>query len=221
MISKKQKQVFDYIVSSTKKEGFPPTLEEIAGHFDFLKYPSSAHYHVKKLQEQGFLEKETNKPRSIGLYSNKEIMSPFLSEFGLDAVRIPVVGSANCGPAELVADENIEGYIKISKRIVSNKAGVFALRAEGDSMNNANINGKNIEEGDFVLIDSENKTARSGDYVLSVIEGCANLKKFDVDKKTGDIQLISESDNKTHKPIFISRDDNFMINGIIIEVIKR
>lgn len=221
MISKKQKQILDFIASSTKRNGFSPSLEEIAEYFDFLKYPSSAHYHVKKLQEEGFLEKETNKPRSIGLYDNKEIRSPFLNDIGLDAIRIPVVGSANCGPAGLIADENIEGYVKISKKVISRKAGIFALRAEGDSMNKANINGKNIEEGDFVLIDSENKTARSGDYVLSIIEGCANLKKFDVDKQTGGIQLISESDNKTYKPIFISRDDDFMINGIIIEVIKR
>ena len=88
-------------------------------------------------------------------------------------------------------------------------------------MNRAKIEGKNLEEGDFVLIDSEYRTPKNGDYVLSVIDGAANLKKFERDTKTGDVKLISESNNPKHKPIYISSEDDFMINGKIISVIKR
>ena len=55
MISLKQKLIYDYIATFAKKEGFAPSLEEIAKHFT-LKHPSAAHYHVAKLQEEGYLE---------------------------------------------------------------------------------------------------------------------------------------------------------------------
>ena len=88
-------------------------------------------------------------------------------------------------------------------------------------MNKANIDGKNLEEGDFVLIDSLYKNPKNGDYVLSVIEGCANLKKFERNSKTGEVMLLSESKDPKHKPIYLSSKDDFMINGKIISVIKK
>jgi len=196
-------------------------LEEIAAHFDFLQYPSSAHYHVKKLQAEGYLERETNRPRSIGIFADRTVKTPIFKKTGMDAVRIPVLGAANAGPATLFAEENVAGYLKVSRSVLNRKDNVFALRVEGDSMNRAKINGKNLEAGDFVLIDSTYRTPRSGDYVLSVIDDCANLKKFQRDSKTGDVLLISESNNPKHKPIYISSEDDFMVNGKIIGVLKR
>jgi len=67
MITKKQKQVLDYITSFRKKRGYSPALEEIRKHFK-LASVSTAHFHVRKLQELGLLEKQYNKPRSIALY---------------------------------------------------------------------------------------------------------------------------------------------------------
>jgi len=221
MITVKQKQIYDFIVSYSQEYGTAPSLDEIAGHFDFLGYPSSAHYHVKKLKDEGFLESETNGPRSIGIHADKILKSPFLKKTGMDSVRVPVMGIANAGPATLFAEENIAGYLKVSRSQLNRRDGVFALRVEGDSMNSAKINGKNLEEGDFVLIDSQYKNPRNGDYVLSVLDGCANLKKFHKDHKTGDIMLLSESKNPKHKPIYVSSEDDFMINGKIIGVVKR
>lgn len=221
MISKKQKQIFDFVKAYSLEHGIAPSLEEIASHFDFLQYPSSAHYHIKKLQDEGYLERESNKPRSIGIYPEKVIKTPFLKKMGLDSIQVPVMGSANAGPATLFAEENIAGYLKVSRSLLNRRDGVFALRVEGDSMNNAKIGDKNLEEGDFVLIDSAYRNPRNGDYVLSVMDGCANLKKFHRDSKTGDIMLLSESKNPKHKPIFVSSEDDFMINGKIIGVVKR
>lgn len=222
MITKKQKQIYDFIVSYVRENLGSPSLEEIANHFsDFLSYPSSAHYHLKKLQDEGYLERESNHPRSIAIYPDKEVKSPFLKEAGLDAIRVPILGAANAGAATIFAEENVEGYLKISRSLVKNKENIFVLRVEGDSMNKAHLDGKNFKEGDFVLIDSEYKDPKNGDYVLSIIDGCANLKKFEQNQKTGAIMLLSESTNPMHKPIYISSEDNFMINGKIISVIKK
>ncbi len=221
MISKKQKEIYDFIVSYAKDNGYAPSLEEIAKNFSFLAYPSSAHYHVKKLQDEGYIERESNIPRSIGIYRDKTIKTPFLKTTGLDSIRIPILGAVNAGPATIFAEENIEGYLKVSRSLLNNKNEVFALRVEGDSMNKARIDRKNIETGDFVLIDSEYKNPKNGDLVLSVIDGCANIKKFEKNDKTGEVRLVSESTNSTHKPIFVSSKDDFMINGKIILVVKK
>lgn len=222
MITRKQKVVFGYIQRYVDKNDISPTLEEIAENFEFLDYPSSAHYHVKKLQEEGYLVRGTNEPRSIELNPDKSIKSPFLTDMGLDAVQIPILGSASCGPAELLAEENIEGYVKAPKKMMRSKW-VFVLRADGDSMNKARIgeHNHNIEHGDYVVIDPEDKDAENGDYVLSIIDGHANLKRFRRDTKHGGIKLISESSDTKYKPIYVSSTDDVMVNGKIIGVIKK
>lgn len=221
MISEKQKNIYDFIVFYAKDNGRAPSLEEIANHFSFLTYPSSAYYHVNKLQDEGYLEKESNVPRSISIHADRTIKTPFLKTMGLDSIRVPILGAVNAGPATIFAEENIEGYLKISRNALNKKAGVFALRVEGDSMNKAKVDKKNIEQGDFVLIDSQYRTPKNGDLVLSVIDGCANIKKFERNEKTGEVRLMSESTNPKHKPIYVSSEDDFMINGKIISIIKK
>ena len=92
MITKKQKQVYDFIISYRKKQGYSPSLEEIQKHFK-LASVSTAHFHVKKLQELGFLEKQYNKPRSIDIYENEAMVNiPLL---GLIAAGQPIEAIEN------------------------------------------------------------------------------------------------------------------------------
>ncbi len=87
-------------------------------------------------------------------------------------------------------------------------------------MNQANINGKNIEEGDFIIVDSEQKSPESGHYVVSVIDEVANIKKFVPDRKNKRIILQSES-SKEYLPIFIHEDDKYEVSGRVVGVIKK
>lgn len=218
MLTKKQKEVLDFLNTYSKDKGYAPSLDEIRHHFK-LASVSTAHYYVEKLQKNGYLQKTSNQPRSINLSSNEIIKAIIPKE--IESFSVPVLGSASAGPATIFAETNISGYLKVSRNDLSRKDGVFALRVEGDSMNAARINGKNLERGDFVLIDSEYKNPKNGDYVLSVIDGCANLKKFEKDAKNGEIRLLSESENPKHKPIYVSSEDDFMVNGKIIAVVKK
>ena len=97
---------------------------------------------------------------------------------------------------------------------------VGAANCEGDSMNKANFNGKNIEDGDFVIVDSEQKSPESGHYVVSIIDEVANIKKFVPDPKNKRIILRSES-SKEYLPIFIHEDDKYEISGRVVGVIKK
>ncbi|MDO8493171.1 MAG: transcriptional repressor LexA [bacterium] len=216
MITKKQKEVLDFLNKYSKEKGYAPSLDEIRSHFK-LASVSTAHYYVDKLSKEGYLDKTANQPRSIDISSSKPMKSVAHKE--AEYFSIPILGSASAGIAMMFAEANIFGYLRVAQRDLSRKEGVFALRVKGDSMNRAKIAGKNLEEGDYVLVDSEYNNPRSGDYVLSVIDGFANLKRFQKDKKG--VRLMPESRNPKHKPIHISSHDDFMINGKIIKVIKK
>lgn len=140
---------------------------------------------------------------------------------GASLIPIPILGAANAGPATLFANENLEGYLKISSNIVP-KRKVFAIRIEGNSMNRANIDGKNIEDGDYVIVDPQIRMPQNGDYVLSVIDEVANIKRYYWERKNNQIMLISES-TQNYPPILIHPKEisNYLVNGKIIQVIKK
>jgi repressor LexA len=77
-----------------------------------------------------------------------------------------------------------------------------------------------IEDGDYLIIDSDYRTPRNGDVVLSVIDDMANIKKYVFDEENNQIVLVSQS-TKDIPPIYIHEDDSFMINGKVIQVIKK
>lgn len=218
MLTKKQKEVLDFLNSYSGSRGYAPSLDEIRIHFK-LSSVSTAHYYVDKLSEEGYLKKISNQSRGIDLETN-DFIRPVASK-NTQAFSVPIMGAVNAGEANIFAEENIEGYLKIPNNSLSKKEGVFALRVEGDSMNKATIDKKNIEQGDFVLIDSQYRNPKNGDFVLSIIDGCANIKKFERNSKNGEIRLMSESTNLKHKPIYISSEDNFMINGKVMAIIKK
>jgi len=137
-------------------------------------------------------------------------------------IAVPILGCADCGPATIFAEQNLEGYLKISRKMLSKKRGIFAIRAVGPSMNKTNINGKTIEDGDYIIVDSKNRTPKNGDYILSIIDGCANIKRYIEDKKNKQIVLLSES-TFNFPPIYIHPEEfsDYVVSGKVIQVIKK
>lgn len=141
-------------------------------------------------------------------------------------VLVPIVGSASCGPALNYAEEFYEGFLRISKQLLGKqttqlKNRYMAVKADGESMNNARI-GKSkqpINSGDFVLVDVTQKCANDGDYVLSIIGGMANIKRLK--KHEEYISLESESlTPERFPPIIVGQSENCMINGKVVAVYK-
>lgn len=175
------------------------------------QYPQKIKHHLTQLEKRGLI-KIDKKTKTISRVAQGNVANSSL-------VSVPIIGSANCGPATIFATENIEGYIKISKNILRKCSNIFAIRAQGFSMNKASINGKTIEDGDYLIVDADQRTASTGDIILSVIDEMANVKRYIWDEQNNQVVLASES---THSipPIFIHEDDSFMINGKVIQVIK-
>lgn len=172
--------------------------------------PQLVKHHLSQLIKNGLL-----KPRS------RDQIKQFLTDSSNQQpafIQIPVVGKANCGVATCVADERVEEYLTVSLSLLKKKENVFALVAQGDSMNKASIEGNNIEENDYVVVDGSQRIPNSGDYVLSIIENCANIKKY-ARTKDGNIVLLSES-TSVHPSICIGENDQFIVNGKVIQVIK-
>ena len=102
-------------------------------------HPFKVSYHLRKLEEKGFI-KINKKTGEIKRTKNKEPQNGLF-------LAIPVLGSANCGDANIFAEENFDGYIKVSKNIIKAGDGLLAIKASGNSMNKANLSGKTIENG--------------------------------------------------------------------------
>lgn len=220
MMTKRQKQILDFIADFSRRNGLAPTIDEIRRHFR-LNSVATIHQHLEALRSKGYLDRTKHKTRSISLEKNNSVGRLLSRAKRSGFTLVPVLGSANAGPATIFAEENIEAYRKVSRSVVRKQSGIFAVKVEGDSMNRSRVLGNNLDSGDLAIIDSELQNPNDGDYILAVLNGCATLKKFRKDSRTGDIMLMSESSNPKHKPIYVSNHDDFMVNGKIIGVVKK
>lgn len=139
---------------------------------------------------------------------------------------IPIVGIASCGPANAFADEAIEGYLQVSKNSLHANGKMFAVRADGDSMDDALLPTSSgakapIESGDYVIVDTAHTSIDDniGKYVVSNINGTANIKKLS--KRQYDYALLSESNQpENYPPIIIHESDEYLINGRVVALVK-
>jgi repressor LexA len=186
------------------------TLREIGEMID-EEFPQKIKHHLSQLEKKGFIkiDKKNNRIEKKG--RKMPVASPFVS--------IPIVGMANCGPATIFAEQNIEGYLKVSRRMVPQSNDLFAVQADGISMNKAVINDKTIDDGDYLIIDSSYMAPKNMDVVLSIIDENANIKRF-IRNKDGSVVLMSDS-TREFPPIYVHEDDDFRINGKVVDVIKK
>jgi len=186
------------------------TLREIGKEIEETS-PQIVKHHLTQLNKEGFI-----------IIDKKNKIIKKISKIDPDGifVSLPILGSANCGPASIYAEENITGFLKVSQSILDKKGDLFIIKAEGNSMNKSNIYGNNIEDGDYIVIDKSDITPKNGDYVLSIIDNMANIKRYYKDTKNNRVILMSES-TQEYLPIYIHEDDNFSINGKVIQIIKK
>ena len=188
------------------------TLREI-GELLGEKHPQKIKHHLSQLEHKGLIE--IDRAHKIVRKLKPE------NDFAGRLVMIPILGSADCGPATIFAEENIQGYLKVSSKLIDRKRGLFAVRAVGNSMNRASIRGLSVEDGDYIVVDSEKRDPENKDYVLSITDGVANVKRLVTDERNQHVILISES-TQEFPPIVIHPEDvGFFICGTVARVIKK
>lgn len=194
MLTKRQKQTLDYIKTYTHKHGFAPSLEEIKTHLR-LSSVSTAHHHVKKLEEAGLVYKQENLPRAVA--PKDEIKS----------IEIPVLGVIAAGqPIEAI--ETMDERITLSQGELPPWGKHYALKVSGNSMID-----EGIFDGDFVVV-REQKTADNGQTVVAVIDdNQVTLKK--IYREGNRIRL--QPANKTLLPIYRTEVE---VRGIVVKIIR-
>lgn len=182
--------------------------------------PQKIKHHILQLQKKGFIAIDRVKG-VMGRTTGEPSWAKGLLKKTARLFSIPIIGTANCGPATIFAEQNFQGFLRTSSKLIgrSKPNGLYAIKTDGSSMNRAEINGKHVEDGDFVIIDKEDKNAKTGDVVLAIIDNKATIKRFIDDRKNGQIVLKADS-SFDYEPIYIHSNDVFFINGKVISVIK-
>ena len=195
MLTKRQKQVLDFIKRYITNNDYAPSLEEIKKHLR-LSSVSTAHYHVQALKNMGYLQKEDNQPRALDVFSKQKL------------VQIPLLGTIAAGtPIEAIEEKE---SIAVPKSKARSKDDLFALKVVGKSMVD-----ENIDDGDIVIVRRQS-TADSGQKVIALIDNTeVTLKSLYREK--GKIRL--QPANPKMNPIFV-KPDNLQVQGIVIDIIK-
>lgn len=156
MVSKRQREIYDFVVAYARKHGYPPTVREIGAEVG-LASPSTVHVHLAKLEEAGYLRRDPSKPRALELVGHDRSALPPPG----DVHALPLVGEIAAG-GPLLAEENVEDYIRVPEPFARGD-GEFLLRVKGESMIEAGI-----MPGDIVIVQRQ-ETAQNGDVVVALV----------------------------------------------------
>lgn len=194
----RQQIVLSFIVEQIEGSGFPPTIREIRDAIGVSSLRGVT-VHLDALERKGYIERNS-KARGLRVLRTGEV--------GRRAthIRIPLVGAIAAG-TPILAQENIEKYVRVKRDHLRGAQKAFLLRVEGDSMIDAGI-----DDGDLALM-SETNTAQSGDVVAALLNDGVTLKTFhQVDKY---IALLPA--NPKYEPII---GKEFSIQGKMVTLLK-
>ena len=200
-MTRRQKEVLDFIGSFVERQGYSPSFEEIAKGLH-LKSLATVHKHVTNLQTKGILQRGHNRSRSIDVLPQPRATRQLPSR-----ERLPLMGRIVAGlPVEAMQTSE---SISLAD-IVGNKE-VFALEVRGDSMRD-----EHIVDGDYVLVE-RTRAARDGEIVVALVRGSeTTLKRFYVE---GSIIRLQPANVEMEAILLPARDVE--VQGRVLGVIRR
>ena len=231
-LTRRQREMLDFVADFIRTRRYSPSLEEIAAHFG-LSSVATVHKHVSNLEKKGFIKRSWNRSRSIDLVTT-ELPGAAAAERGKSAVaasfpgaveslredasyvredsaiaRLPLLGRVAAGrPIEAVMDAEA---IAVPSSMVGRHR-CYVLQVKGDSMI-----GEQIRDGDFVIVE-ERQTAREGEKVIALIgDSDVTLKTY---HREADGSVRLDPANPQHEPIRV-RDGAFRIQGVVIGLMRK
>ena len=198
-LTKRQKEIFDFIRRYADKTGYPPTVREI-GKAVGLHSSSTVHAHLANLEKIGLLRRDPAKPRAI------ELLFDRAKKTIMPGRGIPLVGQVAAGEP-IVAEENIEEYIEVPD-VIGGEDGDYILVVRGESMIEAGI-----FEGDYVVVRPASE-ASDGEIVVALIGDDATVKRYF--REPDHIRLQPE--NRAMEPI---RTTEAVVLGKVIGVFRK
>lgn len=219
-LTKRQREVYDFIQETIDSLGYPPTFREIGEHLG-IRSTNGVADHLKALKRKGYLTQEgmksrTIKPSKAAVAENEggaEVVRAFMPNS--QAVEIPILGRVAAGEP-ILAEEQAEGAVVVDSMLVGgSRSGrkVFALKVVGESMIE-----DGIHDGDFIFVQKRNH-AEDGTIVVVMVEGEATVKRI---YHEGD-RIRLQPANATMKPIYVHRAEfrETQIIGIVVGVYRQ
>jgi len=198
MLTRRQKNVLDFIQSEQRGKGITPSTREIQKHFRFASQTSVMQY-LAALERKGFLNRHARKARAL--------ITP------VQKVRItdvPIYGQIPAGMSTL-SEQIIEGHVSLDVRSAnaSNNGRIFALRVRGDSMI-----GAHIVDG-YIVILEDRKDVQNGDIVAGLIDGETTLKRYVVEHG----RPYLKAENPRYPDLTPARE--LRIQGIMVSLVRK
>jgi repressor LexA len=197
-LTKRQREILDYLNDFIQQHGYAPSLEEVGRRFN-LSSLATVHKHLTNLQQKGFIKRAWNRSRSVELLPTRTIAR---------AVELPLLGYVAAGaPIEaVIGTETIE----VPESLVG-KRDTYVLRVKGDSMIE-----EQIRDGDLVIVE-DRRSANNGETVVALLAGTdVTLKKLY--RENGHIRL--QPANPAIEPIVVPADQ-VQIQGVVIGVMRK
>lgn len=200
-LTKRQKEILDYVSSYIDDHGYAPSFEEIAGHFGYTSL-ATVHEHLSNLKRKGYIRKSYNESRSIEL-----VGTPTPDGSG---VELPLLGTVAAGlPIEAVQDSET---LTVPPDMVRRNRRNYVLKVQGNSMID-----ESIRDGDYIVVSAQD-TADDGQMVVALVRGeAATVKKL---YREGPGRIRLQPANPTMEPIIENAED-VQIQGIVVGVIRK
>lgn len=196
-LTKRQKELLDYLEGYIRRFGFAPTLDETGKHFGLTSL-ATVHKHLTNLEDKGFIRRRSGMSRALEVVPQRHRS---------EALELPLLGIAAAGrPIEAVLDERVS----VPEEMVR-KADSFVLKVSGDSMRD-----DGILDGDMVIVESR-AVADNGETVVAILNGGATIKRF-YRERGGRIRL--QPANDTMAPMICGEQD-LEIRGVVVALLRR
>ena len=190
-LTTRQQQVYDFLAGYIADQGYPPTLQEIAGHLQ-VSGNLGVLRHLQVLERKGLINRSPGSSRSIVLADRSRS----------ESLDLPLVGTVQAGLPQL-AEEQIETYLAVDSSLVKGKDS-FLLRVRGESMIDAHI-----MPGDLVVVRPQS-SAENGEIVVALIDDEATLKRF---YREGEEIRLKPENSRMKSLIYRERDAEVQIIG--------
>jgi repressor LexA len=199
-LTKRQREILDFLTEYTESNGYAPSFEEIASRF---KYNSLAtvHEHLSNLERKRYIRRSYNESRAI------EILP---SDVFARAVDLPLMGLVAAGaPIEAAAHGE---HVAVPEGFLRSNGSHYVLRVRGNSMVD-----EQIRDGDFVVV-HERQSADNGEMVIAMLHGNSATVKRMYRERDGRIRL--QPANETMAPMYVHEND-IAIQGVVVGVLRR
>lgn len=225
-LTKRQEQTLDFIRSSIKERGYPPTLREIGEHMG-IRSTNGVNDHLRALERKGYLRREDMKSRALRVVDDEPETAADDSGLGTDFARgalgkgqpanddlleIPILGRVAAG-LPLLAEEHVVDTVTVDRMMVRGGRDVFGLRVQGDSMIEAGI-----LSGDYIFVRRQ-QSADRGEIVVALIGDEATVKYYFPEKD----YIRFQPANSAMAPILVRASDfkSTMLLGKVVGVYRR